>query len=638
MSVCFFLSTFAQIMHTKTHMKNKISTMIKMKLWMYVACLICGTSLFTACSDDDDIITTPSDEIEAQLQKMTLREKVGQMFYVRPESLDPTAAGQDYTELKLQEVNNNMRTVNALYPVGGIILYAHNINDEVQLLQFTSQLHQLKGQPLLCIDEEGGRVVRIANNTNFNIENVGKMGDIGETGDPERAYTAANTIGTYLKKYGFDLDFAPVADVNTNPENVVIGLRAFSDEPYVAAPMVVSYLQGLKDAGVIGCIKHFPGHGDTKADTHYGYAQSQKTWEEIRDCEMIPFRAGINWGCQLIMTAHISVPNVTGTDIPATLSSVILQDKLRKEMGYENVIIADAMEMGAITKQYEDNTEAVKLGIKAGLDIILNPMDFREAFEAVVKAVYTGEISEQRINESVRRILRMKRSIKDAIDDTDPTTLKEWTAGATVSKQAIEIYGGIDKCFAAEPIPDDVWERMQGKTYKENPYIQRDDLRHIRTLHWDYDHKIHIGEMVVNKQIADVVVNIFRQLYDAKYPIQRMVLPDVYNADDEMQMRDNNTSSFCYRTISGSGTLSTHARGLAIDVNTLYNPYYKDRESGRYVQPATATKFCDRTWNFPYKIDEQDLCYQLFTEAGFEWGGSWTSCKDYQHFEYIEKE
>ena len=638
MSVCFFLSTFAQIMHNKTHMKNKISTMIKMKLWMLVACLICGTSLFTACSDDDDIITTPSDEIEAQLQKMTLREKVGQMFYVRPESLDPTAAGQDYTELKLQEVNNNMRIVNALYPVGGIILYAHNINDEVQLLQFTSQLHQLKGQPLLCIDEEGGRVVRIANNTNFNIENVGKMGDIGETGDPEGAYTAANTIGTYLKKYGFDVDFAPVADVNTNPENVVIGLRAFSDEPYVAAPMVVSYLQGLKDAGVIGCIKHFPGHGDTKADTHYGYAQSQKTWEEIRDCEMITFRAGINWGCQLIMTAHISVPNVTGTDIPATLSSVILQDKLRKEMGYENVIIADAMEMGAITKQYEDNTEAVKLGIKAGLDIILNPMDFREAFEAVVKAVYTGEISEQRINESVRRILRMKRSIKDAIDDTVPTPLKEWTAGATVSKQAIEIYGGIDKCFAAEPIPDDVWERMQGKTYKENPYIQRDDLRHIRTLHWDYDHKIHIGEMVVNKQIADVVVNIFRQLYDAKYPIQRMVLPDVYNADDEMQMRDNNTSSFCYRTISGSGTLSKHARGLAINVNTLYNPYYKDRESGRYVQPATATKFCDRTWNFPYKIDEQDLCYQLFTEAGFEWGGSWTSCKDYQHFEYIEKE
>ena len=619
-------------------MKNKMNTMIKMKFWMFVAILFCGTSLFTACSDDDDITTSPSDEIEAVMRNMTLREKVGQMFYVRPESLDPDAAGKSYTELRLQEVNDNMRNVNAQYPVGGIILYAHNIDNEPQLLQFTSQIHQLKGQPLLCIDEEGGRVARIANNTNFNIDNVGPMGDIGITGDPEKAYVAANTIGTYLKKYGFDVDFAPVADVNTNPDNIVIGKRAFSDEPYVAAPMVVSYLQGLKDAGIMGCIKHYPGHGDTKADTHYGYAQTLKTWEEIRDCEMIPFKAGISWGCQLIMTAHIAAPYVTDSDIPATLSSVILQDKLRQEMGYENVIIADAMEMGAITKQYEDNTEAVKLGIKAGLDIVLNPMDFREAFDAVVKAVYTGEISEQRINESVRRILKMKRSMLSTTVDADPTPLQKWTAGTTVSNEAIQAYGGIDKCFAAEPIPDDVWERMQGKTYKENPYIQRDDLRHIRTLHWDYDHKIHIGEMVVNKQIADVVVNIFRQLYDAKYPIQRMVLPDVYNADDELQMRDNNTSSFCYRTISGSATLSKHARGLAIDVNTLYNPYYKDRESGRYVQPATATKFCDRTWNFPYKIDEEDLCYKLFTEAGFEWGGSWTSCKDYQHFELIESE
>jgi len=117
-----------------------------------------------------------------------------------------------------------------------------------------------------------------------------------------------------------------------------------------------------------------------------------------------------------------------------------------------------------------------------------------------------------------------------------------------------------------------------------------------------------------------------------------MVLPDVYDADDETQMRDNNSSSFCYRAIAGTTKLSKHARGLAIDINTLYNPYYKDRTDGtRYVQPATATKFCKRNWAFPYKIDESDLCYKLFTEAGFEWGGTWTSCKDYQHFELIEK-
>ena len=162
----------------------------------------------------------------------------------------------------------------------------------------------------------------------------------------------------------------------------------------------------------------------------------------------------------------------------------------------------------------------------------------------------------------------------------DTTALTEWLAGKTVSAEAVAAYGGIDKCFAAEPIPDGVWQRMQGKTYKENPYIGRDDLRHIRALHWDYDNQMHVGEMVCNKQIADCVARILRQLFDAKYPIQRMLLPDVYDADDETQMRDNNSSCFCYRTIAGSTNLSKHARGLAIDINTLYNPYIKTLDDG----------------------------------------------------------
>lgn len=220
-------------------------------------------------------------------------------------------------------------------------------------------------------------------------------------------------------------------------------------------------------------------------------------------------------------------------------------------------------------------------------------------------------------------------------NDIDSIALRQWQAGKTVTAEAVEAYGGVEKCFRAEPVPDGVWARMQGKTYKENPYIGRADLRHIRALHWDYDQKIHIGEMVCNAQIADCVVRILRQLYDARYPIQRMLLPDVYDADDETQMRDNNTSCFCYRVVSGSTTLSKHARGLAIDINTLYNPYYKDRKDGtRYIQPATAAEYCDRTKDFPYKIDRNDLCYRLFTQAGFEWGGNWTTCKDFQHFEY----
>ena len=401
--------------------REKFRPQVKqVKLWMLAAILVvCGATVLTSCTNDDDP-AVPTDEVEAQLQKMTLREKVGQLFYVRPECLDTTIhfnlvstvdnSADDIKKIKLQAVNATMLGVNEKYPVGGIILYAHNIEDEAQLSAFIPQIRALKGSPLLCIDEEGGRVARIGNNENFQVEKFESMGAIGATGDPQNAYHCGNTIGTYLKKYGFDIDFAPVADVNTNPENIVIGARAFSDDPEVAAPMVTNYLQGLKDAGVTGCIKHFPGHGDTKADTHFGYAQSLKTWEQMTSCEMITFKAGIQWGTQLIMTAHIATPNVTGSDIPATMSSVILQDKLRGELGYQNIIITDAMEMGAITRQYT-NAEAAVGTLQAGADIVLGPQNFVEAFDAVVKAVEDGRLTEQRIDQSVRRVLKLKKQI-----------------------------------------------------------------------------------------------------------------------------------------------------------------------------------------------------------------------------------
>ena len=383
--------------------------------------IISGSTILTSCSSEDDPVTPPTDEVEAQLQRMTLREKVGQLFYVRPECLDTTihfnqpgdvdASSDDITAIKLQAVNATMRGVNEKYPVGGIILYAHNIEDEAQLSAFISQIRALNGSPLLCIDEEGGRVARIANNTNFNVEKFESMEAIGATGDPQNAYRCANVIGTYLRRYGFNIDFAPVADVNTNPENIRIGNRAFSNDPQVAAPMVTGYLQGLKDAGITGCIKHFPGHGDTQADTHYGYAQSLKTWDEMLACEMITFRAGIQWGTQLIMTAHIAAPNVTGTDVPATMSPLILQDKLRGELGYQNLIITDAMEMGAITLQYT-NAEAAVGTLQAGADIVLGPQNFVEAFDAVVRAVEDGVLTEQRIDQSVRRILKLKKQVR----------------------------------------------------------------------------------------------------------------------------------------------------------------------------------------------------------------------------------
>jgi len=348
---------------------------------------------------------------------MTLREKVGQLFYIRLESLDPSIEWTTYDDLasiKILEVTEKMKRVNELYPVGGIILYAWNIDNEAQLARIIPQVRALYGNPLLCIDEEGGRVSRIANNPNFNVKKYESMAAIGATGDPQNAYECGNTIGTYLHGYDFDIDFAPVADVNTNPENIVIGPRAFSDDPAVAAPMVVNYLQGLKDARITGCIKHFPGHGDTQADTHYGYASTQKTWEEMLNCEMVTFKAGIQWGCQLVMTAHIGAPKITGSDVPSTMSPIILQDKLRGELGYQNIIITDAMEMGAITQQYTSAEGAVG-SLKAGVDIVLGPRYFTEAFDAVMAAVNNGTLSEERINQSVRRILKLRKSINRAL-------------------------------------------------------------------------------------------------------------------------------------------------------------------------------------------------------------------------------
>ena len=370
-------------------------------------------ALLAACGDDSSSAPDSSASSETSvlnIKKMSLREKVGQMFFVRPEALDTTIHWTEYQDLpdyKLQQVNKTMRDVSKDYPVGGMILYAHNIVDEAQLGEFIAEIRTLNGSPLLAIDEEGGRIARIANNENFDVPKYESMAAIAESGDPSEAYKAAFTIGSYVKEYGFDIDYAPVADVNTNPENIVIGARAFSDDPETAAEFVVSYLNGLDSAGVIGTLKHFPGHGDVKTDTHSGYAETNKTWEEMLECEMIPFKAGIEAGAQMIMTAHIAAPKVTGDDLPATLSSVILQDKLRGELGFKGIIVTDAMDMGAITTQF-GNAEAAIKSIQAGVDVVLCSKDFTQVFDAVVNAVEKGDIKETRIDESVKRILELK--------------------------------------------------------------------------------------------------------------------------------------------------------------------------------------------------------------------------------------
>ncbi len=198
----------------------------------------------------------------------------------------------------------------------------------------------------------------------------------------------------------------------------------------------------------------------------------------------------------------------------------------------------------------------------------------------------------------------------------------------------LSVIGMAAQVFSVQPIPDSVFQRMQGRSWPEGCTVRRADLRYLRLSHVDADKKEHVGEMVCNKAIANDLLEIFRELYRQKYPIQYIRLIDDYEADDERAMRDNNTSSFCYRKISGSTKLSKHAMGMAVDINTLYNPYVRTGKDGRrIVEPATAVKYVDRRKSFPYKIVKGDLLYRLFLQHGFKWGGSWRTVKDWQHFE-----
>ena len=219
---------------------------------------------------------------------------------------------------------------------------------------------------------------------------------------------------------------------------------------------------------------------------------------------------------------------------------------------------------------------------------------------------------------------------------TEPTVQQAENADVSETENISEETAADDELeepFYITEITDDIFARIDGKSFKEDCTLPREDLRYLHVLHKDLDGETHEGEMIVNKHIADDVMDILKTLYESDYPIEKIRLVDEYDADDEKSMSDNNSSSFNFRFISHTTRISKHGLGLAVDINTLYNPYTKVVDGERIVEPANGEPYLDRTADFPYKIDENDLCYKLFTEHGFEWGGSWEDRKDYQHFE-----
>ncbi len=337
--------------------------------------------------------------IDSMLSDMSLHEKVCQLFIVTPESL--TGMGQ------VVAAGNTTKNALQNYPVGGLIYFSANLESVSQtkamLANTTAMQKDLQMIPLFYgIDEEGGKVARAASKLGTTVfEPMYSYKDQG--GDV--ALQNARTIASDIAGLGFNLDFAPVADTWSNPDNTVIGTRAYSDDFTETAALVAAAVEGFHEGGVACSLKHFPGHGDTSQDSHTEEATSNKTIDELIQNEYLAFESGITAGADMVMVGHITMTNIDG--IPASISPVMITDELRGRLGYDGVVITDSLAMGAVANNYSSAELAVKV-LNAGADILLMPADFQAAEAGVEAAVSNGTISEERINESVRRILRLK--------------------------------------------------------------------------------------------------------------------------------------------------------------------------------------------------------------------------------------
>ncbi len=319
---------------------------------------------------------------ERTLSQMTLEEKVAQLFFVTPEGL---------TGVGTATVAGTMtKDALARIPVGGIIYFGKNLQSNQQVRDLLS-----------------GIVARVANSGLFDVTHFPNMAEIGATGDPDQAAYVGTTIGAYLKEIGFNVDFAPDADVLTNPQNTAIGARSFSSDGTVAASMVAAEVEAMLATGVLPCVKHFPGHGDTAGDSHTGAVYATRTREQIESVEFAPFRAAIEAGCPFVMVGHIETPNFAADGLPASLSPVMMTDVLRGQLGFTGVIVSDSFAMGAITQRYTPADAAVRF-FQAGGDMLLMPDNLTAAYEGVLDAMQTGALTTERIDESVLRILAAK--------------------------------------------------------------------------------------------------------------------------------------------------------------------------------------------------------------------------------------
>ncbi len=356
---------------------------------------------FTSCKENaiksNDITNKKS--VEEIVKEMTLEEKVWQMFFVRPEDI------LDNISVAIRAGETTQKALEK-YPVGGIIYFSQNIETREQLVEMIKNTKNFcKITPFISVDEEGGRVSRLGS-ANIGVTLHPPMAEIGASHNSDNAKKVGETLAQELLSLGFNMDFAPVADVITVDGNEDIGDRSFGTDPKLVADMVSAQVKGMQNNGLIATLKHFPSNGSTISNTHKETGICTRSLDEMRGTEFIPFRAGIDAEADTIMIAHMTAIELD--DVPSTVSKVVVTDILRDELNFDGVIISDALNMGAITSVYSPG-EVAALAVNAGIDMLLMSPDVKAAASTIIDKVKNGEISQERIDESVTRILSLKK-------------------------------------------------------------------------------------------------------------------------------------------------------------------------------------------------------------------------------------
>ncbi len=407
-------------------MKNKIILVIIMILIIFIICF----SLINNCNkkaaktikeinEEENLEQKLDEKINEVISNLTLEEKIAQMLII-----------------STNETKMNEKLKSELESVGGVILFSKNITTYEQTLNFINDIKSTAKIPMfISVDEEGGKVQRLTSLKNIKLKSIPSMFSIGKKNDEELSYNIGKLLAERLRVFGFNMDFAPVVDVIDSEDNKIIGTRSFSTDENVVTNMAFNVYKGLTDNKVIGVYKHFPGHGYAKSDSHLGLPVINKTKEELLNLDLVPYKYAIKNGLDAIMVAHLSLPKITNDNTPSSLSKTIVTDLLRNELHFNGVVITDGLNMKALTNNYSEK-EIYESSINAGVDILLIPVSSKSAIEKIKTSINEGIINENRINESVKRILKLKYKYLNNYELLEKDTL--------TNSDALNIINGIN--------------------------------------------------------------------------------------------------------------------------------------------------------------------------------------------------